>query len=553
MIAEELKQLIAGDVLNDEQTLTHYSRDASLFEVRPTCVIFPKHSDDIQKLVHFVAEKKASGENISLTARAAGTDMTGGPLSESIVLDCTKHMHHVREVGTLLNVSGAESEGYAITEPGVFYRDFEKATLAKGFLMPSYPASREICAIGGMVGNNAGGEKTLRYGKVKDFVLEIKMVCADGNEYVFKPINEATLKEKEALTTFEGKLYRDIRSLVESNHEVINASKPTVSKSSAGYNLWEVWDGTTFDMTKLIVGSQGTLGIITEVTLRLVKPKSHRGLLVLFMKDLKNLGEVIQAVLPFQPMSFESFDDHTFRLAIKYLWGFVKLLARNPFSLAFAFLPEFLFILTRGMPKLVLMVEFAEDNETLVKEKITSLQKAISQFSLPTRVAMKPGDINKYFAIRRESFNLLRQKVKGMQTAPFIDDLIVPPETLQTFLPKLYEILDRYKLLYTIAGHVGDGNFHIIPLMRLGDEEERKKIRPVLDEVSQLTLSAGGSLTAEHNDGLIRGPYLEKMFGRKMFEIFAQTKTIFDPSRIFNSNKKTDSTFDYAFSHIKQS
>ena len=519
MIADELKQLLAGEVLTDDETLTHYSRDASLFEVRPSCVIYPKHVDDIQKLVRLIAEKKAHGENISITPRAAGTDMTGGPLSESIVMDLTKHMHHIREVGALLNYAGGENQGYAITEPGVFYRDFEKATLAKGFLMPSYPASRELCAIGGMVGNNAGGEKTLRYGKVKDFVSEIKMVCADGNEYVFKPIDAATLKEKEALTTFEGKLYRDIHSLIESDRSVIDASKPTVSKNSAGYNLWEVWDGTTFDMTKLIIGSQGTLGVITEVTFRLVQPKSHQGLLILFMKNLENLGEVIQAVLPFQPMSFESFDDHTFRLAIKYLWGFVKLLARNPFSLVLAFLPEFFFILTRGMPKLVLMIEFAEDSEETVREKIASLQKALKPFSLPSRVAMKPGDINKYFAIRRESFNLLRQKVKGMQTAPFIDDLIVPTEKLQTFLPTLYETLDRYGLLYTIAGHVGNGNFHIIPLMRLGDENERKKIRPVLDEVSQLTLAAGGSLTAEHNDGLVRGPYLEKMFGRKMFNL----------------------------------
>ena len=152
--------------------------------------------------------------------------------------------------------------------------------------------------------------------------------------------------------------------------------------------------------------------------------------------------------------------------------------------------------------------------------------------------------------MRRESFNLLRHKVKGKKTAPFIDDLIVRPEFLSEFLPKLYEILDRYKFLYTIAGHVGDGNFHIIPLMRLEREEERVKIIPAMDEVYKLVFQYGGSISAEHNDGLIRSPYLRQMYGDEIYRIFEEIKKIFDPQNIFNPGKKTSASLEYVLEHF---
>lgn len=553
MIADELKQLLAGEVLTDDETLTYYSRDASLFEVRPSCVIYPKHVDDIQKLVRLVAEKKARGENVSITPRAAGTDMTGGPLSESIVMDVTKHMNHIREIGTRLHSSGAEEEGFIVTEPGVFYRDFEKETLAKGFILPSYPASRELCAIGGMVSNNAGGEKTLRYGKTQDYVLELKVVLADGNEYIIKPLTVEELAAKRELKTFEGELYSKLYDVLEKNFDLAKKAKPNVSKNSAGYNIWDIWDRKTFDLTKLFVGSQGTLGIVTRVKFRLVRKLKHAGMAVVFMKDLSPLADIVGATLPFEPSSFESFDDHTFKLALKFFWGFLKLFARNPFSLFFAFLPDLFLALTSGVPKLVLLIEFEENSQAAVDEKLASLFHAFQKFDVMIKIARTKTTAKKYWVIRRESFNLLRQRVKNLHTAPFVDDLIVPPKRLPEYLPKLYQILDKYHLLYTIAGHVGNGNFHIIPLMDLTNELDRSIIKPAMDEIMELTLSFGGSLTAEHNDGIIRTPYLPRMFGGDVYALFVEIKRICDPNNIFNPGKKVNGSFAYAQAHIKRS
>src|SRR3989338_7325332 len=190
-LLEELKNIISGEVATDQETLKYYSKDASLFEIQPQAVIFPKNNEDIKKLVKFVAENKSQQPELSLTARSAGTDMTGGPLTESIVLDFTKNFNRV-----------SVAHQTAVSQPGVFYKDFEKETLKYGWLLPSFPASREICAIGGMVNNNSRGEMTLKYGKTEDFIESLKMVLSDGEEYELKKLNRQELNAKIAKDGF---------------------------------------------------------------------------------------------------------------------------------------------------------------------------------------------------------------------------------------------------------------------------------------------------------------------------------------------------------------
>lgn len=530
-LSEDLKKVIKGEVETSEATLQKYSKDASLFEVKPQAVVFPKNSQDLKNLVKFVSKKKG----VSLTARSGGTDMTGGPLSESVVMDFTRHFNKV----------SAKKES-AVSEPGVWYRDFEKETLKDGYLLPSYPASREICAIGGMVSNNSGGEKTLKYGKTEDYVTNLKAVLSDGNEYAIKELSKKELDKKMKSRGFEGLIYKKIFNLINKNYYLIKDSRPKVSKNSSGYNIWRVWDEKKqeFDLTKLLVGSQGTLGIVTEASFRLIKAKPYSGLLVIFLKSFDPLPEVVAKILPFDPVSFESFDSHTFKLAVKFF-------PRTSLSFAFKFLPELWMVISGGIPKLVLLAEFEGDSQAEVDSQIKKATAALEGMSVRTISANTEKKAKKYWVMRRESFNLLRQRVKGKRTAPFIDDLIIKPEDMSEFLPQLYEILDRYKLLYTVAGHVGNGNFHIIPLMELKTEEERDQIFKSMDEIFKLVLKYGGSITGEHNDGLIRSPYLKMMYGEKVYKIFAEIKKIFDPKNIFNPSKKIGASLEYAKEHIK--
>ena len=158
----------------------------------------------------------------------------------------------------------------------------------------------------------------------------------------------------------------------------------------------------------------------------------------------------------------------------------------------------------------------------------------------------------KFWLMRRESFNLLRSKVKDKHTAPFIDDLVVPPERLAEFLPQLRDIIKKYKLLATIAGHLGDGNFHVIPLMKIEDQTERDKLQPAQKEVNELVIKYGGSLSGEHNDGLVRGPWLAQMYSPSVLGYMKEIKTLYDPQNIFNPHKKTDATLEFSFSHVRQ-
>lgn len=537
-----------GELDDSETTREFYSHDASLFEIIPELVVFPHDSEDIQKLVHLVKDNKHHMHNLSVTARSAGTCMSGGAINESIIVDFTRHLNKV----------GRVTHEEAETQPGVFYRDFEKQTLRHNALMPSYPASRDLASVGGMVANNSGGEKSLEYGKVKDFVKQLKVVFADGNEYVVKPLHGDELQHKLHQDDYEGHIYKKIYDLCEAHYDEIKAAKPEVSKNSMGYTLWEVWDRETgvFDLTKLIVGSQGTLGLVTDITYRLVPVRPHSGLLVLFLRDIDDLGELIPAVMKYNPATFESFDDQTLWLSIRFMPSFLKMLGAKRFiHLLITLIPDGLQLL-RGIPKLILMVEFNGDTEQEVRQKIHALHRDLAKYRARYEINgfeedATEGKSEKFWIMRRQSFSLLRSKVKDKHTAPFIDDLIVRPEYLPEFLPKLRKLIKKYNLFATIAGHMGDGNFHIIPLMNLEIQSDRDKILPAMNEIDNLILHYHGSLSGEHNDGLVRGPWLEQQFGKEILNLFKEVKKTFDPENIFNPHKKSDADWDYSYNHIR--
>ncbi len=555
---QELSALIEGEVDVSTSSLTAASHDSSLFEVRPEVVVRPKNVEDIKKLVRYATDHQSGndgGPRITLTARSAGTDMSGGPLTESIVVDFLKYFNNIKKAEESLqeNITDTNISGYAVTQPGVYYRDFDKATLAKGGqILPTYPASREICTVGGMVANNSGGEKTLTYGKTERYIRRLKMVCADGKEYEFTPLTMSQLEQAKKFPTFESEVYRRMHDLIVENYDLIQTARPKVTKNSCGYYLWNVLDKDKgiFDLTKLIVGSQGTLGLITEIEFDLVKPKPYSRLLVVFLKDLKLLAPTAEHILKFNPESFESYDDHTFKVALKFLPQLMKQMGGNIFKLGFSFIPEVWAVLRGGVPKMVLMAEFTADTEEEAFQAATLARNSLKEFHEESRVTQNAEDAHKYWVIRRESFNMLRHHVKKLRTAPFIDDFAVLPERLTEFLPALYKILDQYHLTYTIAGHVGDGNFHIIPLMDLHETHSHEVIKELSVKVYELVHQFAGTITAEHNDGMIRTPFVKMQYGEEVYKLFEEVKKIWDPKGIFNPGKKVGGTWEYAMGKV---
>lgn len=545
----------------EEKVLEANSEDTSLFKIKPRVVVYPKNKFEISQLLAFLYE--SAGEPYHLTVRSAGTDMSGGALGQDIILSLTKYFKNI--------ISLDQAKREVLVEPGVYYRDFEKATLKSNLLLPSYPASREICTVGGMVANNSGGEKSLVYGKTLDYVLELELVLANGEIVTWRAFSESELEAKlETLDkkSLEYKILEESFSLFERKdvQAIIKRNKPQVTKNSAGYYLWEILKEKkgekVFDLTKLVTGSQGTLGVITRIKFSLIQPKKYSKMLLIFLKDLSALSLVRDLVLKAQPESFESYDDHTFKVVINFLPTFLKSIfqknkAENKlsffrfFKLILSFYKEAWMLLTYGMPKLFLIAEFTSNDEVELEKRVLECQKNLPSHlkNIKTRFIKTGFEAEKYWVMRRESFNLLRKEVKGLHTAPFIDDIIVKGEKLKEFLVALVPILEKYKLLYTIAGHVGDGNLHIIPLMNFTSQAKKSEniqtIKECSQEVYNLIHQFQGSITAEHNDGLIRTPFLFEMYDTEMLALFKQVKHLYDEKGIFSPGRKVKINRDW--------
>jgi FAD/FMN-containing dehydrogenase len=277
--------------------------------------------------------------------------------------------------------------------------------------------------------------------------------------------------------------------------------------------------------------------------IRLVPVEPVTAMMVTFLPDLKNLGDLVNLCKTVNPTSIESFDDYSLKFAFKFFADFVKQLGLfGGARLALRFIPEVFMMLRTGFPKLILMTEVTGNNQDELLEQLNGLQtKVTEQFRYRSRV-MRHNEAEKYWKIRRESFSLLRKHVQGLHTAPFIDDVVVPVESLPEFMPKIQAILDREKFIYTIAGHAGNGNFHIIPLLDFKKQGIADQVIRLSDEVYDLIASYHGSITGEHNDGIVRTPYLYKQFSPKTLQIFGAIKNIFDQQTLFNPNKKVGGT-----------
>lgn len=539
------------DIKKDEKTLDKNSTDASIFRMIPSGVFVPHDKNELIKFVNEIIKLKKENPNgdLSISSRSAGTCMSGGSLTDQYVISFTENLNNIIKID--------KKNKTVELEPGVYYRDMERETLKSGLILPSYPASRELCAVGGMIGNNAAGEKTFKYGKTDKYIEEIEMICADGKVYNFKEISGPVLDDVlQNDHTFYGDIHRAVYKIVNENQDEIEKNTPTVTKNSSGYYIWNVYNKNrhSMNLAKLICGAQGTFGVMTKFKIKLIDREEKSRMAVVFLEDINDMPMMVEKISPLAPESFEVFDDHTFRIAMKFLPQILKRLGGSIFSLARLFWPEFKMLISGNIPKIVMLIEFVEKDRTTLNKKTREIEKIFNNIAMDDELADRVSahivrsdrEAKKYWVFRRESFNLLRSKLKDVRTVPFIEDVVVRSSDLATFLPKFEEILDKENLVYTIAGHVGDGNIHVIPLMKLSDGRSIDQIKSISDKVYTLVQQYGGSLSGEHNDGLIRSPFLSYMYSDKMLDIFKQLKHAFDPMNIFNPNKKIGVTWDYA-------
>jgi FAD/FMN-containing dehydrogenase len=527
-ILNRLQENFNGKLITDKKTRELMSGDASIFEVMPELVAVPKDEEDLKTLVRNAKAIRESGGDVSLTPRAGGTCMSGGSLTQSVSVDVKPGFNWVGDFDLAKRTVWVGA--------GTYFRDLEKAADKHNLLFAPYSSSKDICVIGGMIGNNASGEKSIRYGATVDNVMAIKMICSDGNEYEFGSLSPKELREKLSYEGFEGDLYRQLNELVEQNWDALQHARPKTRKNSAGYGIWRLWnkDKTDFNIAKLVVGSQGTLGFVTSAKLRLIEKLNHRRMIVIPIHDLSKLALGVQTIVANNPEGLETYDYHTYDLAKKYLPAEAKLAS-----------------IADG-EHMVLMAQFVEQTKDQTDHYAEVCKKALERKGFTVHTVTNPHEVDAHWAIRRASYGLLLAHPEPNTLAvPFLEDTIVPIEHYGEFLAAVEAILADYNMIYTYAGHIGDGSIRLIPLVNMEQEGVEDTIFELMRRVADLVFAFGGSMSVDHNDGLIRSPFISRMYGSDIMQLFKQTKVIFDPLNLFNPGKKIGSSIAYSKAHMK--
>lgn len=534
-----------GAIITDPATLTRYSTDESVFSITPQIVLQPKRREDVEIAVRVCSEHAAHFPHISLTPRAAGTGLSGGSLTDSVVIDTAEHLTAIE------NIQTHKGNTSITVEPGVFWPRIEKALKKHGVYIPSLPASKDISTAGGAVANNAAGANSFRYGHTADWVESLEVVLRDGNTYHIRPLTYTQYKELASRDNAYGKILKEIVTLLEENTRIISAGKPKTRKNSAGYALWDVIDGTLtdfkkgktkLDMTRLFSGSQGTLGIITQITFRTTPIEQNTSLIAIPVFDLQSASRVISEVIKYNPINVEVFDALTYDLAMQHPSFFRdRLGVIEYYRVMFTLYTNYHVRYQRTIPAFTFLVTL-DSNQT--SSTSTLLQAVRGAGAKQARSVINPYEVEMFWQVRRASYSLSKFQDQDKRPAAFLEDMTVPPAELSSFLTGVQRLLRKYNITAAVHGHGGNGHFHFYPLFDFTKKGVADLIEKMSEEFFTLATEHGGSICGEHNDGIIRTPHLSKMFSKKMLNLFTQTEKIFDPLDIFNPGKKVNPRFN---------
>ena len=340
----KIQEATKADIFTDQNIRDYFATDGSIFTQTPQAVIYPTTTKDVSEVVKILDEEaRSKRKTIGITARGKGTDQSGGALGEGVSIVFPAHMHHILDV----------DKNLVRVQPGVHYASLQRVLHSHGRFMPPYPSSINFSSIGGAIGNNACGEKTIKYGSTRDYVKSLKVVLSNGEVITTKRLNAVRLAQKKQQQNLEGKIYREVDALLKKNQEILKNAQPHTSKNAAGYDVWGVRGKYgSFDLTPLMVGSQGTLGIVTEAQLNVPTYNPHTTLLVGFFDDLDHMEAACRKLLSLEPSALEFVDKNLLDFLQKYHPGTIRGLIPKP------------------TPKIVLLCEF-DNHSSIVRQTKT--------------------------------------------------------------------------------------------------------------------------------------------------------------------------------------
>ena len=512
-LRRDLASQIEGEVRFDVVSRALYSTDASVYQLEPLGVVVPRTREDVVRVVEI-----ARRHHVSITARGGGTSQAGQAIGAGLQLDTSKYLNRILEV----NVAAR----WAWIEPGVVLDELNAQLKAHGLRFAPDISTASRATVGGMIANNSSGARSVVYGKTIDHVLEQQVVLSDGSIAHFRPLDRPELEAACAGVTLEAACYRTVRELAAARRDEIDRRFPKVLRRVGGYNLDEFVDpAKPFNLAKLIVGSEGTLGIVIAAKVNLVPLPAARAVLTIEFEELLDALAATPLVLRHGPSAVEVMDrfilDHARESPV------LDALRRS---------------ILETDPGALLCVEFYGDRAGDLPPRLDALERtlAASGYRCRWRRAIAPADQARIWSFREASLGLSMAMKGDAKSLSFVEDTAVAPEKLRDYIERFLQIVGRHGTVAGVYAHASVGCLHVRPVVNLKTAEGVSTFESIANDIADLVLEFGGALSGEHGDGLVRGAFTEKMFGPVLYDAFRTVKRTFDPGGLFNPGKIVD-------------
>lgn len=503
-----LKEKVSGEVRFDDKSRLLYSTDASLYQILPLGVVLPRDESDVEATLRLAAEA-----GVPVLPRGGGTGLAGQTVAQAIIIDFTKYMNRVLELDV--------EKRRARVQPGLRLDRLNRAVAPHGLQFGPDPATIRQCALGGMIGNNSCGARSLVYGKTGDHVHSLRCFLPDSTCVDFQPVR------RDAVATLpgrEGELAREVLRILEPERDRILSRYPRVPRRVSGYNFDSMLEDEELNLAKLIVGSEGTLATIVEAELGLVPVPAARSLVLLSFRERWTSMDAIPAILPERGLSALEIVDSRVLQGARELFEF-----RTAAS----------FVEPDALG--VLFCEFSGDSAEEVAELANDFASRASRLpGNPTpAVYLTPRDQTAAWALRQVATGLLYRTTPSRDIKPqeFVEDTGIAPEKLGAYTRRFEEIVHRHGTTLGFFGHAGQGCLHIRVDLNLKRGEDVSRMQAIARDVAELVVEFGGSLSGEHGDGLARSEFLPLMFGPEIMQLHREVKQLFDPENRSNPGK----------------
>ncbi len=504
----QLQKEIKGEVLSDEYSLGMYATDASVYQIKPVVVVIPKDEEDVKKAITL-----ANSNKLSILPRGGGTSLAGQTVGKSLVLDFSKYMNTIIELN--------EKEKWVRVQPGLI-RDELNAYLAPyGLHFAPDPATSSRANVGGMVGNNSSGTKSILYGKTVDHVLEAKILLSDGTLMHLKEQAPEDYQKTATKEDREGHIYKKFRELIFSNHPEIIERFPKVMRRVGGYNLDEFVYTENWNLAKLITGSEGTLATTLELKLNLEPLPKYKSVCVVHFAELSEAIQAVEVILDYQPSAIEILDKTVVGLSRENLTT----------QRACHFI--------QGNPAAILIVEFYGDTQKDVLQRPEKMKDRLIEVQMGYAYPVFPEgkEYEDVWIVRKKGLGLMLGIKGNKKPLAFIEDAGIPTKVLPEYIERVLQLCADNQTQAAMYAHASVGVIHVRPILDLRDAKDIQRFKNIADGTFALVKEYGGSWSGEHGDGLVRSFYNQQFFGDQLYEAFKSVKALFDPDNLMNPGK----------------